>query len=641
MTPLFESIRVSISLLSCESAVYHTTEERRQKREFTHTKGFIATPSLLDTAVAQLFQIDHTVVSKMKIRLPSALMKETGGDGTEILSPSDDASCASENSSGSRGFFSRARSRSRSRSRSVSRLRQRKENIQNENNSTKTTNTNVSSTLKKQSPTKNIMKRFQRPFVSSEKPNKNVQSYELNSENEKENANPSSSSSSHESSAPNKDVQPPIDSSIVSIAEMAVALNFPSNCIRPVPIKREEINDSLSQTNARDDSTREKTKEGRSTENVDGSNGGIQEESLTTNGGETNMQEFSSDETKDDREYDPTNSPYAIRPSNSLLPPLDDDAGDDDVDGGRGRPKMLFPESHIEEREKNSPAMGSPNNSKGQEAMSPKPFVPPPSSNNPCVSSPLSDGSFHLSAGDNSSSSCDSSASAKQSSLVFENDDESNDRNYKSGKSTFRPPREVVTITSTPLVANDSTIRWRRKSGTDSNRNKHLSTSKSAGEGRSKRKNGRRSKPSLRDDDANKIATELAAKLVMDLEALREENEKQVTKNRRLEAKLQIIKAQQDEHMIHRGRLIKACLYTAPVFILCGGLDAFVATILLVWVLIEVENYLDGTEGQDNEDDDGADIDSEDDDGSESDIDMDIDMDIEIESFGDEGSIAL
>ena len=529
-------------------------------------------------------------------------MKETGGDGTEILPPSDDASCASENSSGSRGFFSRARSRSRSRSRSVSRLRQRKENVQSENNS--------NGTLKKQqSPTNKIMKRFQRPFASSEKPNKNV-----NSENEKENANPSTSSSSLQSSvelgnnqnstAPKTDVEPLVDSTIESIADMAVALNFPSNCIRPVPIKREIIDDSQPQTNTKDDSTRDIPKEAQRKE--DGDRG-------------------KSDETEDNGEYDPTNSPYAIRASNSLLPPLDDDACDDDVDGSRGKPKMLFPESHIEERERES------------SATSPKPFVSPPSSANPCVSSPLSDGSYRLSAGDRSSSSCDSSASAKQSSLVFENDDVSNDQIHNVGKSTFRPPREVVTITSIPLVANDSTMRRRRANEADSNRNKHFSTSKSAGEGLSKRKNGRRRRS--KDDDENKIAMELATKLVTDLEALREENEKQVSRNIRLETKLQILKAQQDEHMIHRGRLIKACLYTAPVFIFCGGLDSFLATILLVWVLIEVETYLDGAGGQDNEDGDGEDIDSEDDDGSGSDI--DIDMDIEIESFGDDGSIAL
>jgi hypothetical protein len=78
--------------------------------------------------------------------------------------------------------------------------------------------------------------------------------------------------------------------------------------------------------------------------------------------------------------------------------------------------------------------------------------------------------------------------------------------------------------------------------------------------------------------------------------------------------------------MVHRGRLIKACLYTAPVFVLCGGLDAFLATILLVWVLVEVESYLDGSEGN-NEDGDCMDDDSDREGESDSD-----------DGFGDDGS---
>ena len=66
--------------------------------------------------------------------------------------------------------------------------------------------------------------------------------------------------------------------------------------------------------------------------------------------------------------------------------------------------------------------------------------------------------------------------------------------------------------------------------------------------------------------------------------------------------------------MVHRGRLIKACLFTAPVFVLCGGLDAFLATILLVWVLVEVDGYLEGPEGHedgDDEDEENGGCDSE------------------------------
>ena len=67
--------------------------------------------------------------------------------------------------------------------------KQRKENNQKENNPNVNAKPEVSSTLKKQpSPTKKIMKRFPRPFGSSEKPEKSIRSDDLNSELEKENA---------------------------------------------------------------------------------------------------------------------------------------------------------------------------------------------------------------------------------------------------------------------------------------------------------------------------------------------------------------------------------------------------------------------------------------------------------------------
>jgi hypothetical protein len=45
--------------------------------------------------------------------------------------------------------------------------------------------------------------------------------------------------------------------------------------------------------------------------------------------------------------------------------------------------------------------------------------------------------------------------------------------------------------------------------------------------------------------------------------------------------------------LIYRSRLIKACMCVSPVFLLCGGLDIFCVTILLVWVLVEAESYMD------------------------------------------------
>jgi hypothetical protein len=130
------------------------------------------------------------------------------------------------------------------------------------------------------------------------------------------------------------------------------------------------------------------------------------------------------------------------------------------------------------------------------------------------------------------------------------------------------------------------------------------------------------------------MAQGLAFKLVRDLESVRQENERYTSRNRRLQSQLQILKAQQDEHMIHRGRLLKACIYTSPVFILCGGLDAFLTTILLVWVLIEVDSYMDlGDEGVAGDDEDSVDEDEDDldNDSDEDDLDNDSDEDSEEE----------
>lgn len=113
------------------------------------------------------------------------------------------------------------------------------------------------------------------------------------------------------------------------------------------------------------------------------------------------------------------------------------------------------------------------------------------------------------------------------------------------------------------------------------------------------------------------LAQGLALKLIRDLESVRQENERYALRNRRLRSQIHELKAQQDEYMVHRSRLLKACIYTSPVFVLCGGLDAFLTTILLVWVLVEVDSYMDlGDDdgvGEDFDDDDDDDIDDEDD----------------------------
>jgi hypothetical protein len=219
-----------------------------------------------------------------------------------------------------------------------------------------------------------------------------------------------------------------------------------------------------------------------------------------------------------------------------------------------------------------------------------------------------------------------------RSSLVFNSDDRSDDHIAYLTKSTFKPPKEVVTITSGPVSAKPPEPP--SKSLTKRQQKEQEVGEASEGSPRKGKSGARRTKErdsSDAEDEEKKTAQELAAKLVLDLEVMREENEKHISKNRRLETKLQILKAQQDEHMVHRGRLIKACLYTAPVFLLCGGIDVFLATILLVWVYVEVESYLDGNEGKDEEEGD-----SDDEGGSDADESFG-----DHESFGDDGSMAL
>lgn len=90
-----------------------------------------------------------------------------------------------------------------------------------------------------------------------------------------------------------------------------------------------------------------------------------------------------------------------------------------------------------------------------------------------------------------------------------------------------------------------------------------------------------------------RLARDMANNLLQELEKVRGENERIVSRSRRLQTHLQEVKIYQEEHLIQRSRLVKACMYISPIFILCGGLDIFCITILLVWVLVEVESYMD------------------------------------------------
>ena len=82
---------------------------------------------------------------------------------------------------------------------------------------------------------------------------------------------------------------------------------------------------------------------------------------------------------------------------------------------------------------------------------------------------------------------------------------------------------------------------------------------------------------------------DLVASLFRDLEKARRSTHTLVSRNVTLAGDLKSVKLDQEENMIHRNSLIKACMYVMPVFVLCGGLEVFSATIIFVWVLLELE----------------------------------------------------
>jgi hypothetical protein len=94
---------------------------------------------------------------------------------------------------------------------------------------------------------------------------------------------------------------------------------------------------------------------------------------------------------------------------------------------------------------------------------------------------------------------------------------------------------------------------------------------------------------------------DLVASLFRDLERARRSIHTLISRNVALTSHIKGIKLDQEDNMVHRSSLIKACVYISPVFILCGGLEAFLSTIILVWVLVEIESGL--TLGDDDDDD--------------------------------------
>lgn len=54
-------------------------------------------------------------------------------------------------------------------------------------------------------------------------------------------------------------------------------------------------------------------------------------------------------------------------------------------------------------------------------------------------------------------------------------------------------------------------------------------------------------------------------------------------------------------NMVDRSFLLKTCLYICPVFILCGCIEAFLSTVVMVWVFLELQ-LVDGKQIDDGED---------------------------------------
>jgi len=682
----------------------------------------------------------------MKLKLPSSLTSNSGHHGIEKAA-SDDMSCSSDssNSNSNRSVLSLLSSRSKSKSKSrarTSRARSRSISFRDTNTfSADPMRKPTAPTKKLMSPRKKIMKRFQRSFSSSPS-NSGDQSNSQQDDGidsscsdsatdlEKENA----LASVHDSRASSADSDLcSIDSAILSIANHAVAVNFPSSSyIRPVPIKREDnINTIDVRTDAgetkptrtarppipdekdvrtssdqesddpgiHDDGAAERAKQPANHGRKEGEIGGAQKPAdacdrrslsetespigLVTRGSGTDEIEKAVEqdashktapkpgevlvvtatigETIDDIEADHSDveikednvSPTSATTTESLLPPLEEDDEESQ--------KLLLPaiEPKAIERSTNSEPEEHPK-PPGIKACAHAIEVQanPKVLSSSCVqqtyvTSPLSESSFGQSRNGWSSDEEEFSVSVAKSSLVLDyrgDDGSSNDPVSNLTKSAFEPPREVVTITLGPVMAAqnpfeqpsskiptvDPAIAGQNDECEKENKGRHRRKSKRRKDGNETSDKTRKPttpprEDTVDDDDEKRMAQELAVRLGKDLESKREETEKYASKNRRLESKLQILKAQQDEHMVHRGRLVKACLYTAPVFVLCGGLDAFLATILLVWVLVEVDGYLEGGEGHDDDEEDGDDDDDDEDGlsngGSESD-----------DGFGDDGS---
>jgi hypothetical protein len=79
------------------------------------------------------------------------------------------------------------------------------------------------------------------------------------------------------------------------------------------------------------------------------------------------------------------------------------------------------------------------------------------------------------------------------------------------------------------------------------------------------------------------------ASLFRDLEEARRSVHTLVSRNLTLAAKLKTKNVECDETMVPRASLFKACVYMSPVFVICGGFEHYLLTIVLLWLLLELE----------------------------------------------------
>jgi hypothetical protein len=96
-------------------------------------------------------------------------------------------------------------------------------------------------------------------------------------------------------------------------------------------------------------------------------------------------------------------------------------------------------------------------------------------------------------------------------------------------------------------------------------------------------------------------AEDLVASLFRDLERAKRSIHSLVSRNVALTSHIKSIKVDQEDNMVHRSSLIKACVCISPIFILCGGLEYFLSTAILVWILIEIEVSLNLDDVNDEE----------------------------------------